>query len=156
MSVSRVRNIMLSRFTFIALAFTSGRYGFHVAESINPPIDTTDVFQYPDVGCQNLGIRPDSSQTRGSVPIAAGPSTWCVPNLGSALAAARGERTVQTRCSSRNAFELKRYRTEESLHRLRRVGGDPHECQSNSMNLSQRHAADAAPCGDLQCSRRLW
>jgi hypothetical protein len=99
----------------------------------------------PALGCHNLRKRPDLSQTRGSVPIAAGPSTWCVPNLGSALAAARGERTVQTRCSSRNAFELERYRTEQSLHSLRRVGGDPHECQSNSMNLSQRHAADAAP-----------
>ena len=47
--------------------------------------------------------------------------------------------------ASAGAFELERYRTEQSLHRLRRVGGDPHECQSNSMNLSQRHAADAAP-----------
>ena len=64
----------------------------------------TSIGRVPDVGCPNLGICPDSSQTRGSVPIAAGPSTWCVPNLGSALAAARGERTVQTRCSSRNAF----------------------------------------------------
>ena len=97
------------------------------------------------LGCQNLRNCPNFSQTRASVPTSGGPSTWCVPNLGSALAAARGERNVQTRCSSRNAFELERYRTEQSLHRLRRVGGDPHECQSNSMNLSQRHAADAAP-----------
>ena len=62
-----------------------------------------DVVAGPDVGCQNLRNCPDFSQTAGSVPIAAGPSTWCVPNLGSALAAARGERTVQTRCSSRNS-----------------------------------------------------
>jgi len=41
--------------------------------------------------------------------------------------------------------ELERYKTEQSLHCLRRVGGDLHECHSNIMNMSQRHAADAAP-----------
>ena len=41
--------------------------------------------------------------------------------------------------------ELERYKTEQSLHCLRRAGGDLHECHSNSMNMSQRHAADAAP-----------
>ena len=51
----------------------------------------------PNVGCQNLGIRPVLSQTCGSVPIAAGPSTRCAPNNGSTLAVARGEGTVQVR-----------------------------------------------------------
>ena len=99
----------------------------------------------PDVRCQNLRNCPDFSQTRGSVPIAAGPSVLCSIAINRALRAASAQHTFQMRCSSRNAFELERYRTEQSLHRLRRVGGDPHECQSNSMNLSQRHAADAAP-----------
>ena len=43
---------------------------------------------------QNLGIRPDFSQTRGSVPIAARPSMRCALLANCALATARAQRTI--------------------------------------------------------------
>ena len=61
------------------------------------------------------------------------------------LGVAEAERSVQERSRSLKMVELERYKTEQSLHCLRRAGGDLHECHSNSMNMSQRHAADAAP-----------
>ena len=65
----------------------------------------------PNVGCQNLGIRPVFPQTCGSVPIAAGPSTRCAPNNGSTLAVARGEGTVQLRYRTIDALKRDWYQT---------------------------------------------
>ena len=87
----------------------------------------------------------DSSQARGSVPITARPSVRRSLAMDRTLGVAEAERSVQERSRSLKMVELERYKTEQSLHCLRRAGGDLHECHSNSMNMSQRHAADAAP-----------
>jgi hypothetical protein len=46
--------------------------------------------------CQNLGIPHDFSQTRGSVPIAARPSTRCALPTNRALATSRTQRTFRS------------------------------------------------------------
>ena len=46
--------------------------------------------------CQNLGIHDDFSQTRGSVPIAARPSTRCALPTNRALATSRTQRTFRS------------------------------------------------------------
>ena len=76
----------------------------------------------PDVGCQNLGIRPDFSQTCGLVPIAARPSTRCVLLTNRALATSCAQRTFH---SLAQASTRSRANGTRLWHRERRVATRP-------------------------------
>ena len=82
----------------------------------------TGLVPLPDVGCQNLGIRPDFSQTCGLVPIAARPSTRCVLLTNRALATSCAQRTFH---SLAQASTRSRANGTRLWHRERRVATRP-------------------------------
>jgi hypothetical protein len=61
--------------------------------------------------CQNLGIPRDFSQTRGSVPIAARPSTRCALWTNSALATSSVQRTIRLVWHGVDALKSRLYQT---------------------------------------------
>ena len=65
----------------------------------------------PGLGGPSLRKSPDSSQTRGSVPIADRPSVHCVPVIAGSLKLMELEGSVKERSQTRVALALERYKT---------------------------------------------
>ena len=63
----------------------------------------------PGLGGSCLGISTDSSQTRGSVPIADRQSVHCVPVIAGSMVLVRHYRTIYQRSETRIALALEVY-----------------------------------------------
>ena len=80
--------------------------------NIKPNAETrTESWRGPGLGGPCLGISIDSSQTRGSVPIADRPSVHCVPVIAGSLKLMELEGSVKERSQTRIALALERYKT---------------------------------------------